>query len=125
MVRSPLLAAVMWGNPYFGLSDKYNFFDMDVLATGAVVEEAAFAFDDYWNADHAFPASAWGDRFDLGAFNAVRAANREYLEESADRLASYPLQPANWGDWLDDMEGNLIPGAAHFLQDRPGGDRGQ
>jgi putative cardiolipin synthase len=35
------------GNPYFGLSKKYNFRDLDVLVAGAVVEELSEAFDEY------------------------------------------------------------------------------
>jgi len=39
------------GNPYFGLSKKYNFRDLDVLVVGPVVEESSDAFDEYWNSE--------------------------------------------------------------------------
>ena len=34
---------------YFGLSDSYNFFDLDLLTAGPVVEPVSGMFDRYWN----------------------------------------------------------------------------
>jgi putative cardiolipin synthase len=43
---------------YFGLSDKYDFRDIDLLAVGTVVGEAEGAFDAYWNNRWAFPITS-------------------------------------------------------------------
>ena len=69
-------------NGYFGLSKKYNFVDLDVLVLGAVVEEAAHAFDDYWNQEIAFPASAWGTDFEANELAGLRGQSEEYIAES-------------------------------------------
>lgn len=47
---------------YFGLSDGYNFRDLELLVVGAVLGEASAAFDDYWNSRWAYPASSLAPR---------------------------------------------------------------
>ncbi len=42
------------GDEYFQLGNEIFFFDMDVLATGAIVPETAEVFDQYWNSASAF-----------------------------------------------------------------------
>jgi putative cardiolipin synthase len=46
------------GDPYFGLSPKYNFRDLDLFAAGPVVQAIAKSFDVYWNSKWAYPVSA-------------------------------------------------------------------
>ena len=43
------------GNDYFGIDANANFFDLDVLTTGAGAREAGAAFDEYWNSRFAVP----------------------------------------------------------------------
>lgn len=43
---------------YFGLSEKYNFRDLDVLAVGPVVQDISKSFDIFWNSQWAFPINA-------------------------------------------------------------------
>jgi putative cardiolipin synthase len=107
------------GNEYFGLSTQYNFLDVDVLMLGAVIEEAAHAFDDYWNQEIAFPASAWGTDFDAKALAALRGEVEEDIDDSRELLQSYPLQPLPWTHWLAAIEADLKTGTAHLLQDDP------
>jgi putative cardiolipin synthase len=43
------------GNDYFGVDEKLNFRDLDVLAVGPAAKEAGEAFDMYWNSPAAVP----------------------------------------------------------------------
>ena len=43
---------------YFMGHAEANFIDMDLLATGAVVQDLAAVFDRYWNSDAAWPVQA-------------------------------------------------------------------
>lgn len=46
------------GDEYFGARKDGLFADLDVLAVGPVVQQVSSAFDAYWNAPNAYPASA-------------------------------------------------------------------
>ena len=46
------------GDEYFDANPDLAFADLDLLAIGSVVPEVSDAFDQYWNSDWAYPASA-------------------------------------------------------------------
>jgi len=46
------------GDEYFDANPELAFADLDLLAIGPVVPEVSDAFDQYWNSDWAYPASA-------------------------------------------------------------------
>lgn len=46
------------GDEYFGVSDNFNFRDLDLLAVGPVAKKVGNAFDTYWNSEWAYPVSA-------------------------------------------------------------------
>jgi cardiolipin synthase C len=49
------------GDEYFGYNQKYNFFDLDLLATGPVVNDLSYGFDDYWNSEWVYPITVFKD----------------------------------------------------------------
>jgi putative cardiolipin synthase len=114
------------GNPYFGLSKKYNFRDLDVLVSGGVVPELSDAFDVYWNSEFSYPGAAMAEVEDPNEVNQqLRDRVSQYLSESHETLASYPLEPRNWEQKLWQLPGRMKTGEAHFIQDKPvtiGGD---
>jgi putative cardiolipin synthase len=81
------------GNAYFGLSEKYNFRDLDVLTTGPVVEEISIAFDEYWNAELAYPGHLMSNKVSVDDVELLRQGVKSFLEEDAALLASYPSAP--------------------------------
>ena len=107
------------GDAYFGLSEKYNFFDIDVLAVGSVIEEASRAFDDYWNHDSVYPLKGRKDLFPKFTLDQLRHLYTERIDEYRTRLASYPLEWQDWSAWATELSSSLISGEAHFLQDDP------
>lgn len=44
------------GDPYFSSTDGFLFFDLDVLAVGAVVPETSARFDTFWTSRSSYPA---------------------------------------------------------------------
>jgi cardiolipin synthase C len=46
---------------YYGFDDEYNFFDLDLLVSGPVLNDVSIGFDDYWNSEMAFPVTAFAD----------------------------------------------------------------
>ncbi|WP_136796542.1 phospholipase D family protein [Desulfosediminicola ganghwensis] len=107
------------GNEYFGLSNKFNFLDIDVMAIGDVVKEASFAFDDYWNTDTVFPVSGWHQKMGKVDFANMKEDVEKSLWKHKKLLQSYPLQPQNWDNWFSDIGERLHVGEAYFLQDDP------
>ncbi len=107
------------GNPYFGLSEKYNFRDLDVLTTGPVVEEISSAFDEYWNAELAYPGRLLSDKYSYEDLNLLRQEIKAYFEKNAELLASYPLAPRDWSEDMHQLTRRMHRGEGHFLQDDP------
>lgn len=107
------------GNEYFGLGDKFNFLDIDVLAVGAVVQQSSEAYDEYWNDNAVYPVSGWKVKLPENTLAEVRSTVADLMEEAAPALGPYPLERLNWLGWLTRVEKELITGTAHFLQDDP------
>lgn len=107
------------GNPYFGLSDKYNNRDLDILLAGAVVPDISNAFDKYWNADLAYPGSEMSDRANVSRVTALQREIDAELEVDAEQLQSYPLDRQDWTKLLNTFPVKADYGKAWFLQDVP------
>ena len=107
------------GNPYFGLSEKYNFRDLDVLTTGPVVEEISTAFDEYWNTELAYPGRLMSDKVSVDDVELLRQGVNKILEEDAGLLTSYPLAPRDWSIEMKQLTRRMHSGEGHFLQDDP------
>ena len=70
------------GNDYFGIDANANFFDLDVLTTGAGAREAGAAFDEYWNSRWAVPIKVLHDPgYNQDDLDRGRKRLEVYLEE--------------------------------------------
>jgi len=107
------------GNEYFGLGEKYNFRDLDVMTAGPVVEELSDAFDKYWNSEVAYPGAAMSKKASLEYVEKLRGLLDDYLDKHREVLASYPLKPKRWDRELLALPERMKPGEGHFLQDKP------
>ena len=116
------------GNPYFGLSKKYNNRDLDVLITGPVIRELAADFDEYWNAEATYPGEAmYGEipekklKKILARFDEAVIADRALLD-----AARIPTARKDWSGWIASLPDRMGSGTAESLKDSPTiqGDRG-
>jgi putative cardiolipin synthase len=116
------------GNPYFGLSTKYNNRDLDLLVTGPIIRELAEDFDEYWNSDAAYPGEAMYKEISgkekekiYERFAKTVQADREFLKQT-----SIPVDPVDWQPQFSGLKTNRVFGAARSLKDSPEvkGDRG-
>lgn len=84
------------GNAYFGLDPRANFFDLDVLATGATAGEVRASFEAFWNSAHARP---------LNELARVRFTPLRLMERRArlDRFAARALASLHGGPWDEAM----------------------
>jgi putative cardiolipin synthase len=104
------------GNEYFGLDEEFNFVDLDVLVTGAVLKGITAAFDQYWNAELVYPAGALSTVSEQ-QYQAMRRENTEYVQSKADLLRSF--QNLDHGQRLAKLNATLHRGTATFYRDNP------
>lgn len=116
------------GNPYFGLSKKYNNRDLDLLVTGAVIPDMAEDFDEYWNADAAYPGEAMYKEVSEEKTQKIFRQFKEAILKDRELLGqtTIPVEPIDWRAEFDALSERMIRGTAQCLQDSPEvkGDRG-
>lgn len=109
------------GNSYFGLSEKYNFRDLDVLITGALLPELSHAFDEYWNCPQVYP----GDQLvkkPMGKKRkklASKVGEKMGKAEPILRLSPYPSARQDWSDRFNALPEHMVAGTAEYYHDSP------
>ena len=108
------------GDHYFGMDKKYNFIDLDVLATGPVVADVSDGFDEFWNSAGAYPGAMLSSKEKPELVVKARARFREIIASERDgKLRDYPGQRADWSSELSALNRDMVTGTAQFLQDHP------
>ena len=104
---------------YFEANGANNFFDVDLLAAGPIVEELSGAFDVYWNSAAAVPIEAFAAEPDPAEGGLVREALR------ARAAACHSLAPCRWlaeDTLLHELESGNVPlswAHARLIYDQP------
>ena len=108
------------GAEYFGASDEFNFYDVDIMAVGPIIREVSANFDEYWNCVLAMPVSALVSRQpsadDLKNARRDLETQRECLKKS-----TYWLK-VEGNDCLKRLDAGQVPlvwGQAEVLFDHP------
>lgn len=116
------------GNPYFGLAKKYNNRDLDLLITGAILPQMAQDFDEYWNADAAYPGEAMSDKLSDKKIKKMKERFDEDVLEDRTLFVQtrIPVEPTDWRAELSTLPDRMVRGVAQLMQDSPEvkGDRG-
>jgi putative cardiolipin synthase len=107
------------GNAYFGLDEKYNFRDLDVLVIGPVVEEISHAFDEYWNHEMAYPVGAILHEASPDRVAQLRQGAETYVQTHLGELASFRGERPVASEKIERLVGQMQSGEAHFIQDDP------
>lgn len=104
------------GDDYFGLSNAYNFHDLDLLAFGHIARQANDMFDHFWNSEWVVSAINLKAKPDP-AFAERRW--REMREEirAAPELQAFPRQPKDWRAELEAIAKELHPGTSYLVYD--------
>ena len=109
------------GNPYFGLSNKYNNRDLDMILTGPLISDLAEDFDEYWNADASYPGRYMYKK--LSTRKSEKYLKKFYdIVEKDKKLFNKTTIPANRINWKREMSSlpdRMMPGKAHSLSDEP------
>lgn len=109
------------GDHYFGISDMVNFRDLDIFATGPIVQDISRSFDVFWNSRWAVPVSAVIDE----APSSAEAARRRKRLESwvQEKQPSFPYRidhtRKEFYDALAEVRHKLIWADAELIYDDP------
>lgn len=86
------------GDEYFDADKDLAFADLDMLAMGPAVPVVSDAFDQYWNSDHAYPASTLAGKALMEALPSLKKRLAEFENNTAARryiAALYNSELAN------------------------------
>ena len=108
------------GNEYFGLSEEYNFIDLDVVAAGGITRALSRSFDNYWNSKWAYPGAALaGKSSPEDMLSEYRESFEERLAKAKKYLYGFPSEPETWDMYLDRFKNNMNTGTAQVVYDEP------
>jgi putative cardiolipin synthase len=104
---------------YFGLMERYNFFDLDLLAVGPVVAPTSDMFDRYWNSPQAVPGVNLHRRASADEIPAIKAELQRTLNASP-HSETFAIQPQDWTRRVEQGMSAMVPGRAEVIYDKPG-----
>jgi len=108
------------GDEYFDAETRSNFYDMDALATGPVVEKVSIQFDAFWNHEAAVPISAFKHNTATASdLENVRNSLTEYFESHRDSPYVDDLKASGIADALRGGVNPAYTGTAEVLYDDP------
>ena len=106
------------GDHYFGLSEVYNFHDLDLLGIGVIARQANGMFDDFWNSELVVSAQNLklepDPQFAAAKWQEIQSKNR-----TAEELAAFPREKKNWQHELAALEPKLRIGKSLVAYDEP------
>jgi putative cardiolipin synthase len=108
------------GDHYFGLSDAYNFHDLDLLGIGHIAQQANGMFDSFWNSEWVVSAQ----NLDVEPDPAFAQAKWEEMLKKirdADELSAFPREVRDWSPDLADLEDELRIGTSVLAYDEATG----
>jgi putative cardiolipin synthase len=108
------------GDDYFGLSDAFNFHDLDLLGIGHIAQQANGMFDSFWNSEWVVSAQSLDlepdPEFAKARWEEIQKKNRE-----AEELSAFPREVRDWSAELADLEGELRIGTSVLAYDEATG----
>ena len=116
--RAVIMGGRNLGDEYFGLSEDFNFHDLDVLGIGPVARQASAVFDLFWNSPWLL---AIGD-LDLkySREQATQAYEQMVAEVAASHsLSGFPAVPQDWTDKWREVAAQLAYGESTVHTDVP------
>ena len=104
---------------YYGYNEKYNFFDLDLLASGSVINDVSYGFDNYWNSEWAYPITAFRKHPPEEKIPELYNGLRTLVEERRRELGLQRLQSKDQLKILQQMVAKFIWARAEVAIDNP------
>ena len=108
------------GNEYFEADPDLAFADLDVMAIGPIVKDVSSAFDQYWNSELAYPATALlGKPPTLLEIDQMRAQWDDFVAGQNDSIYMQALYDSELADKIRDAGIRYDWGGAELVYDQP------
>jgi putative cardiolipin synthase len=108
------------GNEYFEANPDLAFADLDVLAIGPVVNEVSVSFDDYWNSELAYPATALAGRPPTAEeIEQKRQRFDEFISQQQDSAYLQALRRSDLANKMREDRVQFAWGNARVIADQP------
>jgi len=116
--RLAILGGRNIGNEYLGVSEHFNFRDLDVAGAGPVARQASAVFDRFWNSDWVVPVKALGESASIDELHKSGRAVSRHLR-SANALKDFPIETQDWTTLLDGFAQQMQTGTSRVHTDTP------
>ena len=118
--RFAILGGRNIGDRYFGLYDRFEQNDLDVMVAGPMAHEVAVSFDEFWNSEHSFLVSSFEyDQRPRTPLETTREDLHSSIERSAALLASFPSEPTDWSPYLEELVATFAPARSALMWESP------
>ncbi len=118
--RFAILGGRNIGDRYFGVYKPFVQNDLDVLVAGPAVGEVSTTFDAFWNSEHSFAVARFArDARPRRPIDETRSELDEALADKVEALESFPLEPTNWSDYLEELVDSFAGGKTSVLWETP------
>ena len=108
------------GDEYFDADPDVAFADLDVIALGPVAKEVSASFDQYWNSELAYPASALIEKPPTPEeIEAQFERLKDFVAQQADSAYLQALRDSNLANLMRKAEVHYYWGEAQVVVDRP------
>lgn len=109
------------GDHYFGLSEAYNFHDLDLLGFGHIARQSNNMFDHFWNSEWVVSAVNLATEHDE-AFADQQWAEIQQKNATAEELKAFGVEVEDWTERLAELATELHPGTSYLIYDEASGD---
>jgi putative cardiolipin synthase len=104
---------------YFGLNERYNFIDFDVLHEGRAVDRLSSAFEAYWTSPAAIPGTELNDSVSAADLEATRARLAKELAQRTPALSTVLAEERSWADRMASLSRPAAEGVVNITVDSP------
>ena len=104
---------------HFGLDEKFNLVDYDLLLTGAEVSDLALVFETYWRSPSSVSGAALNQSVSEADLAAVRSLVAEELERGTPILATVLGEQRAWDHRMDSISIPLNEDTFSVVSDTP------
>ena len=118
--RFAILGGRNIGERYFGLYERFEQNDLDVMVAGPMAHEVAVSFDEFWNSEHSFLVSSFEyDQRPRTPLETTKEELHSSIERNAVLLASFPAEPTDWSPYLEALVGTFAPARSALMWESP------
>ena len=118
--RFAILGGRNIGDRYFGLYQRFEQNDLDVMVAGPVTREVAVSFDAFWNSEHSYRVASFEyDQRPRTPLETTREELHLSIEQDAALLASFASEPTDWSAYLEELVATFAPARSVLMWESP------